>query len=227
MSMNFVLTLQAGPNLGQRFEISGPSLLLGRDPSADIMVEDLEVSRRHARLIAQSGGYAIEDLGSTNGTFVNQRPVSSLLPLRPGDEIRLGDQITLRYEAVPAASEAGASSFPVWQVAPEEPEPMTPALPVVPPPPMVQPEAHMAPPPAAAPVAMPQADEYEPAASRAARRRERRKGLRLPLPLDKPWVAPLLIIALLGVCVLTFFFWYVDANFLWCDVFGGVIPACR
>lgn len=226
MSMNFVLTLQTQPNPGQRFEISGPSLLLGRDPSADIMVEDLEVSRRHARLIAQSSGYAIEDLGSTNGTFVNERPVRSLLPLRPGDQIRLGDQITLRYEAVPAAGEGATSNFPVWQVAPEEPEPLPAAPPVAPPPlPMAQPEAHMAPPPAAAPLPMPQAEEYEPAASRAARRRERRKGLRLPL--DKPWVAPVLIVGLLGACALTFFFWYVDANFLWCDVFGGIIPACR
>jgi hypothetical protein len=40
------------------------------------------------------------------------------------------------------------------------------------------------------------------------------------------WVMPVAIAVIFGACALTAFLWYVDANFLWCDVFGGIIPAC-
>ncbi|MCW5876385.1 MAG: FHA domain-containing protein [Anaerolineales bacterium] len=217
MSTNYALILHVGPDPGRRFDLNGPSLLLGRDPNADILLEDTEVSRRHARLIAQSGGFAIEDLGSTNGTFVNEQPVRTVLPLREGDTIRLGGLVVLRYEA--AGAEEEASGMPVWQVAPEPEPQLATEIPAAPLPP-AEPEVAVAAPLPAAPA------PAEPAAEgRVARRRERRKGLRLPL--DKPWVAPVLIAGLLGACALIFFLWYVDANFLWCDVFGGLIPACR
>jgi hypothetical protein len=58
------------------------------------------------------------------------------------------------------------------------------------------------------------------------RRRERRKGLRLPL-LDRRLMIGCAALLLLGVCAGIAFFWYVDANYLWCDVFGGMIAACR
>ncbi len=97
MATNFVLLMKEGPDIGQRTPIAKSSFVLGREPSCDLPVNDVEVSRRHARLIAQSGGHAIEDLGSTNGTFVNGQRIRTVTVLRLGDKVRLGEIITFVY----------------------------------------------------------------------------------------------------------------------------------
>jgi pSer/pThr/pTyr-binding forkhead associated (FHA) protein len=66
--------------------------VIGRNPECGIWVDAAGVSRRHARvrLDADSGAAAIEDLGSTNGTFVNETRVESPMPLRDGDLVHVG-----------------------------------------------------------------------------------------------------------------------------------------
>src|SRR5688500_6049826 len=67
---------------------------IGRDPSLPLHLdEDTQVSRRHARISAQGGQAAVEDLGSTNGTFVNEQPIHSPRTLRPGDRVRIGTTV--------------------------------------------------------------------------------------------------------------------------------------
>ncbi len=66
-------------------------LLLGRHETCDVVLSDLSVSRRHARLLFRDGGWVIHDLGSTNGTMVNDVPIGRC-QLRPGDQIALGDE---------------------------------------------------------------------------------------------------------------------------------------
>jgi pSer/pThr/pTyr-binding forkhead associated (FHA) protein len=74
---------------GLVFDIQGVATL-GRAQSARIVLDDTSISAHHAMLRPVEGGWAIEDLGSRNGTLVNGRPVTSQLPIACGDAIQLG-----------------------------------------------------------------------------------------------------------------------------------------
>ncbi len=74
---------------GETFGLDRDKLTIGRSPDCDIFLDDITVSRRHALLVRQRGGYAIEDQGSLNGTFVNRRRVDSV-QLEDGDEVQIG-----------------------------------------------------------------------------------------------------------------------------------------
>ena len=91
------LLVQRGLQGEREFELTVTQATIGRSPDNDIPIPDPEVSRRHAQIVRQEAGYAIVDLGSTNGTFVNEVRVATLTPLQDGDQIRLGDAIDLRF----------------------------------------------------------------------------------------------------------------------------------
>jgi hypothetical protein len=74
---------------GRRNVLSGNRVVLGRSREADIVLQDPNVSRRHAELRREDGSWQIVDLGSTNGIKVNGRRVDNQ-PLRPGDQITIG-----------------------------------------------------------------------------------------------------------------------------------------
>ncbi len=74
----------------QTLTFQGDSLVLGRDPSATVVLDQPMVSWQHARLLRRSGGLIVEDLGSTNGTFVNGRRIAGSVPVSSGDVIGLG-----------------------------------------------------------------------------------------------------------------------------------------
>lgn len=94
----YQLIMQRGPQIGQIFTLLTLSSVIGRDPMADIVISDPEVSRQHVRLTRSEDGYQIQDLGSTNGTFVNgQRLAGESLLLQAGQEILLGSSIVLLY----------------------------------------------------------------------------------------------------------------------------------
>lgn len=67
-------------------------LVIGRHHSCDVVMTDLTVSRRHARLVFRDGGWIVQDLESTNGTHLNGQRVGRCR-LRPGDQLALGDQL--------------------------------------------------------------------------------------------------------------------------------------
>jgi pSer/pThr/pTyr-binding forkhead associated (FHA) protein len=81
---------------GQAFGI-GPGLVIGRALACDITIEDSYASGRHARLYDRDGRVYLEDLNSTNGTYVNGARVSTQQRLRSGDMVRIGDT-ELRFE---------------------------------------------------------------------------------------------------------------------------------
>ena len=92
------------------FEIKKAEIIIGRDENfADVTISIPEISRRHARLIREGNGYVVEDLGSSNGTFVNGQQVAGRCPLKSGDQIQLGRYITLVYTA--PVSESAATAF--------------------------------------------------------------------------------------------------------------------
>jgi hypothetical protein len=74
---------------GRRTVLSGNRVVLGRSREADIVLQDPNVSRRHAELRRDDSGWQIVDLGSTNGIKVNGRRVDNQ-PLRPGDQVTIG-----------------------------------------------------------------------------------------------------------------------------------------
>lgn len=74
-----------------RFTI--PEILIGRDPACDCVINESTVSAQHARLIHRQGQWWIEDLHSTNGTFLNKEPVFTPMVITSGDELQCGQAI--------------------------------------------------------------------------------------------------------------------------------------
>ena len=101
ISQSFQLVMKSGPTPGKIFPLERNEIHLGRDISNQILINDAEVSRHHLRLILQAGGYVIEDLGSTNGTFVNGQRLVGLRTLHSGDTITAGENVSLVFETVP------------------------------------------------------------------------------------------------------------------------------
>lgn len=99
----YQLVVRRGPQEGQIFPLSGDLLTIGRDPMSDITLTDPEVSRQHARLtLTEDGSYEIQDLGSTNGTFVDgNRLGGEKVRLSPGQVVIVGSNVTLVYESAP------------------------------------------------------------------------------------------------------------------------------
>jgi hypothetical protein len=80
----------AGLRAGAAYDLS-EGALLGRGDQADIRLEDTFASSHHARLVPQGDVMVLEDLGSTNGTYLNGEPLRGPQPLHVGDSIRIGD----------------------------------------------------------------------------------------------------------------------------------------
>jgi len=115
------LIMQTGPNVGKSYELKQEKISLGRDVSNDIVINDPEVSRRHAQLKFQSNGYTIEDLGSTNGTFVDGQKLIGPHTLVNEETIMFGENISLVYQSTAIDSEATEIGRPPTTRKPQEP----------------------------------------------------------------------------------------------------------
>jgi diguanylate cyclase (GGDEF)-like protein len=88
----------SGPSMGRRYSLaSTTAVVIGRGADCAIHIDDHSVSRKHARIEPTAHGYAAEDLGSTNGTFVDDKPITRQV-LEDGDYLRVGNCI-YRYLA--------------------------------------------------------------------------------------------------------------------------------
>jgi hypothetical protein len=197
----YQLVMEAGPTPGKAYALDRSEMYVGRDIHNDVVVNDAEVSRRHARMVADAGSYLLEDLGSTNGTFVDGQRVTGPHLMRPGEKIHLGENVILRFEASAYDPDATMAS---------EAEPAPP-----PPPYQPQPRETYVPPPARQEgpysgqiPAGPEDAYFEP---------EPRRNTWL-------WVGCgcLVIVACI---VLGAALYYIDANFLWCEFFP-FLPGC-
>lgn len=196
----FQLVLRVGPSPGKVFPILKNEITIGRDINNEIVINDSEISRRHCRLVMSGDGYLIEDLGSTNGTWVNEQRLTGPHQLVHGESVRLGDNVVLEYGLEGFDEDATVVSS---GAAKETAQPAAPATP-----PAAQPQ------PAASP---PQQAQYsgQVAASPPPAKKGINKGLLIGC-------AGLIVI---GLCVAGAL-WYVDANYLWCEVSWGLIPGC-
>jgi pSer/pThr/pTyr-binding forkhead associated (FHA) protein len=84
------LAVRAGGPPGAVFAIDHETVTIGREPSADVFLDDVTVSRNHAVITAGPGGIALRDLGSLNGTYVNRRRIEGEERLEDGDELQIG-----------------------------------------------------------------------------------------------------------------------------------------
>nr|MBA3870950.1 FHA domain-containing protein [Anaerolineae bacterium] len=106
-SDNFRLIVRRGPQPNQVYDLNKDIITIGRDITNDITINDPEVSRHHLRFTRGAGGFTLEDLGSTNGTFVNGQRLTGAKPLNNGDMLGLGETVTLGYEMARGAAPVG------------------------------------------------------------------------------------------------------------------------
>ncbi len=189
MASQFQLIMRSGPTPGAAFTLEGDQITIGRDSTNNVVINDAEISRHHARLNFQGGKYVLEDLGSTNGTFVNGQKLSGPRVLKSGEVISFGEQIMLVFEAI--TMDAGATMVsPRAAAVPSVPRPMTP-----PPAPLPAEYAGSVP---ASPATPPPPPTIK------------RTNL-VPILIG---VGVLFI-----VCMCAAFFWWVDATYRWCVFF--------
>jgi diguanylate cyclase (GGDEF)-like protein len=100
------LTVLTGVNAGRRVAVDEAGVLIGRAADADLVIDDPAVSSHHARVARTSeGGFYVQDLESTNGTFVGSRKIS-LFPLMSGDRLQLGPNLGIRFALTDATEES-------------------------------------------------------------------------------------------------------------------------
>ncbi len=98
------LIVKRGPQPEQLWNLNKDVISLGREITNDIVINDQQVSRRHARFIRKSAGpfasFAIEDLSSSNGTFINEDRLTGIQVLDDGDVIEFGETVMLLYKLI-------------------------------------------------------------------------------------------------------------------------------
>lgn len=102
------LVVVQGVGEGREFDVADSAQVLGRDAASDIVLDDPEASRRHASIRAEGGAAVVEDLGSTNGTFVNEERIAGGRTLAAGDRVRIGTTV-LELRSVAQATRVGTA----------------------------------------------------------------------------------------------------------------------
>lgn len=85
-----VLVVKKGAYVGQKFSLTKDEITLGRDPASDIFLDDVTISRHHAKIKMKRNRVSVTDSGSLNGTYVNQERIEQPTVLRSNDELQIG-----------------------------------------------------------------------------------------------------------------------------------------
>ncbi len=97
-----LLVVRSGPTAGSSFRLDADQTSVGRHPGSDIFLDDITVSRRHVTIDRDGGVYALRDVGSLNGTYVNKERCDAAT-LHHGDEIQIGRYRLTFVERAPAS----------------------------------------------------------------------------------------------------------------------------
>lgn len=121
----YQFVMRSGPTPGKVYPVDGSEISIGRDPGNTVSINDAEISRKHARMELRGGSYVIQDLGSTNGTFVNGNRTTGFHVLNANDIVSFGENIVLIYEALsdPNATMISSSRAPKTAAAIQKPAP--------------------------------------------------------------------------------------------------------
>jgi pSer/pThr/pTyr-binding forkhead associated (FHA) protein len=84
-----MLIVRRGPSEGTSFVLDSDLVTVGRSDDADVVLDDVTVSRRHAQFIRDAQGWQLRDVGSLNGTYVNRQRIDAIA-LSGGDEVQVG-----------------------------------------------------------------------------------------------------------------------------------------
>lgn len=209
----FQVTMRSGPTPGKVFPLDQEEVLVGRDVVNDIVINDPEVSRRHARFMMKEGRIYIEDLGSTNGTFINGEGVSNPEQLRLGDAIILGEKIVLVFEKATLELDATAvTPQPVFDDQPRYHQ-HTPPADSYPPPPEPAPPQQPRPVPS-------RSSAGQPPMSSAYGEDGEKKKRGLP-----SWMIVLIVAIIVLVCVIAVTLWFMPASW-WCAITFDMLAGC-
>ncbi len=211
MLTNYQLVIKAGPDEGKIIPLGMETIFVGREQGVGLTISDPEISRKHAQFSYQGGQYVVQDLGSTNGTFVNNQRLTGPYVLHPGELIYFGEHVALQFEAVnidPDATVVGRrkqSAAAPAGTAPAARSPQQPAYQALPQAPAAQPER-------------------QPRYAGAVPAQPAVRTARKPLP---RWaiITIIVVVVILLLCVLPSII--IDslstpANNLWCRLFGGI-----
>jgi pSer/pThr/pTyr-binding forkhead associated (FHA) protein len=86
------VVVEGATSSGKTFDL-GQELVLGRGDKCHVVIDDTYVSTVHARIFSKGEGYLVEDLGSTNGTYVNRRRITSPTEVQRGDKVKIGKTV--------------------------------------------------------------------------------------------------------------------------------------
>jgi pSer/pThr/pTyr-binding forkhead associated (FHA) protein len=216
MPLQFQLKMQSGPTPGKTFPVEGNVAVVGRESGNAVIIGDPEISRKHARFTRQGESYVIEDLGSTNGTFVNQNRLTAPYMLKQGDIISFGEQINLIFEVIADPNQT--------MVSPMKPSPSVPV-----PPPMSSPM----PMPSTTPLTTnPAAVQYNPETPPAYAGQVPAGPPTYPIEEGKKpdtTTRTIIVIAVIAVllcciCGCIGLLWFIDSNNLWCQWVPWLVP---
>ena len=208
---SYQLKMRSGPTPGKVFSLEQEEVRLGRDLASDIAINDPEVSRHHARFFMQDETIFIEDLGSTNGTFLNGTRISNPQQLRQGDVITFGEKIVMVFEKVIYDRDATVVSSQAPRTVQQQYR-----------------EAH--------PVQEPYQPEPEPVAYQQAQPLPRIPSERTPQPQRPsrvakkkdglpPWLIILIVAIVVVICVIAVTLWFMPASW-WCAITFDSLEGC-
>jgi len=104
-----LLVVRRGPNVGARFLLDADLTTVGRHPDADIFLDDVTVSRRHAEFLRSGLNFEVKDLGSLNGTYLDGNRIDGTIHLADGAEVQVGKfRLTFYASRVDLAHVAGS-----------------------------------------------------------------------------------------------------------------------
>ena len=149
-----ILIQVAGPEPGARYILPEGAMTIGRSLSNEIAIDDTRISRHHVQIKRLPDGAVIEDLGSTNKTWVNDELLTSARFLQSGDIIQLADAVTFRFIVETYAPPPTAQPSMTAPIEPEETAESSATMATPPPPPAAvppNPDATAIPPPASKP----------------------------------------------------------------------------
>lgn len=204
MSATYQLVIRSGVGAGKVLPLEKSEMHVGRDVTNDLVISDEKVSRRHARLYSEGDQYVVEDLGSTNGTFINGARLSGPHLLRVGEQITFGETSIVSYERI--NSDPNATVMSTISSAPDT--------------------MHAPPPAAAAPSAHRKVQESQSQVPLSREEFEAGPAPAAPKKKSNTLLIVILIIVALFICLCGVAFWMIDSNNLYCTIAPSLFPGC-